>query len=165
MCICYGWVVGYGHACFFFFKQKTAYEMRISDWSSDVCSSDLRWGGRAIANQSAGSLHDRASETPAASVAAGKTQAGGGGRLAVKKAGPAYCPMTRRWCEHESRKDLRRGWPCCLRSWLRGRLGRPACGRLRRTTRAPGLGPQSGGLRRCRGTVLRALPDIGRAHV
>src|SRR3546814_13114270 len=35
---------------FFFFKQKTAYEMRISDWSSDVCSSDLRrheyrWSG------------------------------------------------------------------------------------------------------------------------
>src|SRR3546814_7188580 len=32
VCICY----------VFFFKQKTAYEMRISDWSSDVCSSDLR---------------------------------------------------------------------------------------------------------------------------
>src|SRR3546814_17592349 len=36
---------------FFFFKQKTAYEMRISDWSSDVCSSDLtataETGGRA----------------------------------------------------------------------------------------------------------------------
>src|SRR3546814_2001115 len=34
----------YGHLLycfFFFFKQKTAYEMRISDWSSDVCSSDL----------------------------------------------------------------------------------------------------------------------------
>src|SRR3546814_2830714 len=32
--------------CFFFlFKQKTAYEMRISDWSSDVCSSDLGIGG------------------------------------------------------------------------------------------------------------------------
>src|SRR3546814_2366673 len=30
----------------FFFKQKTAYEMRISDWSSDVCSSDLRSGCR-----------------------------------------------------------------------------------------------------------------------
>src|SRR3546814_20544115 len=28
---------------FFFFKQKTAYEMRISDWSSDVCSSDLHF--------------------------------------------------------------------------------------------------------------------------
>src|SRR3546814_8295051 len=31
----------------FFFKQKTAYEMRISDWSSDVCSSDLPEGGPA----------------------------------------------------------------------------------------------------------------------
>src|SRR3546814_6265145 len=30
------------YVIFFFFKQKTAYEMRISDWSSDVCSSDLR---------------------------------------------------------------------------------------------------------------------------
>src|SRR3546814_7791939 len=30
---------------FFFFKQKTAYEVRISDWSSDVCSSDLLFGG------------------------------------------------------------------------------------------------------------------------
>src|SRR3546814_4742566 len=32
---------------FFFFKQKTAYEMRISDWSSDVCSSDL-FSGRPL---------------------------------------------------------------------------------------------------------------------
>src|SRR3546814_4218329 len=39
--------------CFFFFKQKTAYEMRISDWSSDVCSSDLarsRLRAKAVAN-------------------------------------------------------------------------------------------------------------------
>src|SRR3546814_11488806 len=45
---------------FFFFKQKTAYEMRISDWSSDVCSSDLvftiahgdgtGWAGSALVN-------------------------------------------------------------------------------------------------------------------
>src|SRR3546814_11411122 len=33
--------IGYSRIEFFFFKQKTAYEMRISDWSSDVCSSDL----------------------------------------------------------------------------------------------------------------------------
>src|SRR3546814_2071083 len=37
---------------FFFFKQKTAYEMLISDWSSDVCSSDLPfarvWGWRCV---------------------------------------------------------------------------------------------------------------------
>src|SRR3546814_13640450 len=32
---------------FFFFKQKTAYEMRISDWSSDVCSSDLAPAARS----------------------------------------------------------------------------------------------------------------------
>src|SRR3546814_7879422 len=30
------------HVLFFFFKQQTEYDMRISDWSSDVCSSDLR---------------------------------------------------------------------------------------------------------------------------
>src|SRR3546814_1574581 len=34
-------IVVVGYIEFFFFKQKTAYEMRISDWSSDVCSSDL----------------------------------------------------------------------------------------------------------------------------
>src|SRR3546814_3583765 len=33
---------------FFFFKQKTAYEMRISDWSSDVCSSDLLAGEQVV---------------------------------------------------------------------------------------------------------------------
>src|SRR3546814_10893492 len=35
-------IVSWLCVCFFFFKQKTAYEMRISDWSSDVCSSDLK---------------------------------------------------------------------------------------------------------------------------
>src|SRR3546814_4149860 len=37
--LCY--IVDFCLLFFFFFKQKTAYEMRISDWSSDVCSSDL----------------------------------------------------------------------------------------------------------------------------
>src|SRR3546814_19528728 len=36
---------------FFFFKQKTAYEMRISDWSSDVCSSDLLLAGTQLREQ------------------------------------------------------------------------------------------------------------------
>src|SRR3546814_9494514 len=37
-----GFLMSHAHPfIFFFFKQKTAYEMRISDWSSDVCSSDL----------------------------------------------------------------------------------------------------------------------------
>src|SRR3546814_18933266 len=41
MCVCGHWLL-----FFFFFKQKTADEMRISDWSSDVCSSVLRVAGR-----------------------------------------------------------------------------------------------------------------------
>src|SRR3546814_2929585 len=36
---------------FFFFKQKTAYELRISDWSSDVCSSDLCCAGDLLAGE------------------------------------------------------------------------------------------------------------------
>src|SRR3546814_13321845 len=46
----------------FFFKQKTAYEMRISDWSSDVCSSDLsgRWNRRrGSAGPTGGALQPR----------------------------------------------------------------------------------------------------------
>src|SRR3546814_5229411 len=42
--------------CFFFFKQKTAYEMRISDWSSDVCSSDLEAGTLALGTSLAHAL-------------------------------------------------------------------------------------------------------------
>src|SRR3546814_5116489 len=38
----------------FFFKQKTAYEMRISDWSSDVCSSDLRHRDRCRSGDAVG---------------------------------------------------------------------------------------------------------------
>src|SRR3546814_5653104 len=39
---------------FFFFKQKTAYEMRISDWSSDVCSSDLIGAENTVASLAPG---------------------------------------------------------------------------------------------------------------
>src|SRR3546814_3460557 len=41
---------------FFFFKQKTAYEMRISDWSSDVCSSDLEQQQVGFHGKGAGEL-------------------------------------------------------------------------------------------------------------
>src|SRR3546814_7482585 len=45
---------------FFFFKQKTAYEMRISDWSSDVCSSDLFCGtGQRLSRLGSGYLGRR----------------------------------------------------------------------------------------------------------
>src|SRR3546814_21070184 len=44
---------------FFFFKQKTAYEMRISDWSSDVCSSDLPCARRGIGRAVRSGGHER----------------------------------------------------------------------------------------------------------
>src|SRR3546814_7241340 len=48
---------------FFFFKQKTAYEMRIIDWSSDVCSSDLLRPVRRIASRPVASASGRARGT------------------------------------------------------------------------------------------------------
>src|SRR3546814_1239189 len=56
---------------FFFFKQKTAYEMRISDWSSDVCSSDLRVVGRGQFFQRPDQGFDDEAPAVAAEVATG----------------------------------------------------------------------------------------------
>src|SRR3546814_2543496 len=50
--------------CVFFFKQKTAFEMRISDWSSDVCSSDLHHSGtsrRDLVRERGANCHEVAS--------------------------------------------------------------------------------------------------------
>src|SRR3546814_9323216 len=41
-----------------FFKQKTAYEMRISDWSSDVCSSDLLYGALSVLASAQGTMNN-----------------------------------------------------------------------------------------------------------
>src|SRR3546814_9815632 len=57
MCMMCLWFISFV-VCFFFFKQKTAYELRISDWSSDVCSSDLRRIGGV------GRVHPAAGEAP-----------------------------------------------------------------------------------------------------
>src|SRR3546814_8220010 len=53
---------------FFFFKHKTAYEMRISDWSSDVCSSDLPWHAamRGLKTKRTNSGHSKRSGSGAA---------------------------------------------------------------------------------------------------
>src|SRR3546814_9162303 len=45
--------------CFFCFKQKTAYEMRISDWSSDVCSSDLNVPDRSASSAAFSPLYQQ----------------------------------------------------------------------------------------------------------
>src|SRR3546814_3459367 len=63
---------------FLFFKQKTAYDVRISDWSSDVCSSDL---GRAILRRRAPAARNLAARLIyfGGSVFSGGIAAGGGG--------------------------------------------------------------------------------------
>src|SRR3546814_14383056 len=60
---------------FFFFKQKTAYEMRISDWSSDVCSSDLR-AGREASRRGGAERHRQREARPHLQ----RDRRGGGGR-------------------------------------------------------------------------------------
>src|SRR3546814_19277980 len=61
----------YWRSLFFFYKQKTAYEMRISDWSSDVCSYDLR-----DASQSRGEAPAPDASTPSGAVGDCATGAG-----------------------------------------------------------------------------------------
>src|SRR3546814_1930064 len=68
---------------FFFFKQKTAYEMRISDWSSDVCSSDL-WSTRCSTSSRA-----RSSRAIGSMVLLGTTEDGAGNRNQEASAGAA----------------------------------------------------------------------------
>src|SRR3546814_10701016 len=76
--------------CFFFFKQKTAYEMRISDWRSDVCSSDLGKDVQAY---------------PAADRSQRGREPGQGGRCR-RRAGAVFRQPTPR---HDHRSALRRG--------------------------------------------------------
>src|SRR3546814_3848857 len=64
---------------FFFFKQKTAYEMRISDWSSDVCSSDLTASATATASAEAGA--ERGDCTSGCEALMGRNPGGVSGRM------------------------------------------------------------------------------------
>src|SRR3546814_8619163 len=72
---------------FFFFKQKTAYEMRISDWSSDVCSSDLDRHDRRRAR----GWHQRQLWTcRVTSIEFGRPSAGGNGSGARRGVGIGF---------------------------------------------------------------------------
>src|SRR3546814_1846684 len=86
--------------CFFFFKQKTAYEMRISDWSSDVCSSDLATIGR-IRTVGPGDMYSGAL---ARNFVDGVRDAGG-------------------WLTADDMRNLRPVW----RSTIERKIGRAAC--------------------------------------
>src|SRR3546814_8522511 len=70
---------------FFFFQQKTAYEMRISDWSSDVCSSDLHvFKADLLAHLHIGAVQGADSQRPVEGelhVAGTRSLQAGGGNL------------------------------------------------------------------------------------
>src|SRR3546814_5012876 len=71
--------------CFFFFKQKTAYELRISDWSSDVCSSDLIISSRSFGSPcyDYNGLHSMVSTFIARATAKLRKQGSYAGRVCV----------------------------------------------------------------------------------
>src|SRR3546814_10887284 len=110
-------------ACFFFFKQKTAYEMRISDWSSDVCSSDLKGTGTGDAAGAAARCQGRGggcgrragggdlSREPSASIIENLTQR----REGAKEEEGAHTKTQRCRCKPRHRA-LTRPWLSDLRS-------------------------------------------------
>src|SRR3546814_1537774 len=91
---------------FFFFKQKTAYEMRISDWSSDVCSSDLLRAGVEVHQlaQRVDHEHRVVAVRPAREPARGHAPAGVDRRLRhrAETLGMARRPQQHRSEEHPS---------------------------------------------------------------
>src|SRR3546814_4407569 len=72
---------------FFFFKQKTAYEMRISDWSSDVCSSDLQHERQRLPAEPAADRRDQLGIAAAHPLAAAQATIGPGDEREQRTAG------------------------------------------------------------------------------
>src|SRR3546814_12645212 len=80
-------------SCFvflFFFKQKTAYEMRISDWSSDVCSSDLQQQQRGQQREKGDRQQSRRAQA-GGHAPSGTSSAGGGAGTGVALAAQRNC--------------------------------------------------------------------------
>src|SRR3546814_19102364 len=91
---------------FFFFKQKTAYEMRISDWSSDVCSSDLRTEYLAEDRRTAGRRACPGFEEHRAAAFPGHESGMATIERATSLAGPILVAPTAARAEHRERLQL-----------------------------------------------------------
>src|SRR3546814_15931207 len=114
---------------FFFFKQKTAYEMRISDWSSDVCSSDLGGPSRGPNPLGGGrGVHDVGADQGRQGALAPSGGREGEGAHAgevvldrseerrVGKEGVSTCRS--RWSPHHSKKQQRVHLTCTMINYL-----------------------------------------------
>src|SRR3546814_14421297 len=127
---------------FFFFKQKTAYEMRISDWSSDVCSSDLlaalhgqlRMAQRLLRAGCDPDLRDALNRTPReiavmrgfVDVAAEFAPLQSGVSMARFLRDRGYQPPGISICRSGGSRELL-AWPLPLPSQGRAQIGRSAC--------------------------------------
>src|SRR3546814_17476767 len=91
---------------FFFFKQKTAYEMRISDWSSDVCSSDLTWPRSCASAPTSRPPAQNARRTTCWSTATWGCRARRGSRSEERRVGKECVSTCRsRWSPYNSKKQ------------------------------------------------------------
>src|SRR3546814_15772375 len=107
---------------FFFFKQKTAYEMRISDWSSDVCSSDLRTRFPRVERHEHGADRERA---PGADRPFGIVAHGDGDAVALADAPPVGQGAAKG--ARGAPMGLERQPPLLIPQQVPGRNGRAAC--------------------------------------
>src|SRR3546814_8219383 len=130
------------HTFFFFFKQKTAYEMRISDWSSDVCSSDLHAADEQIAIAEKASAEITAEQMQ--SVVERTEHAHHGGRVLDRKfevLGRVQHQRRIQNRESQRRKDLdeeQRAGACRNpREWGRGRRSEEHTSELQSLMRIP----------------------------
>src|SRR3546814_8766020 len=94
---------------FFFFKQKTAYELRISDWSSDVCSSDLLFEWQ-LAEASNGWLFDQpliaAQFEESLMVSLLGTLPHNQAQAPLRAIAPGYVKRAEAYIEHQDRKSV-----------------------------------------------------------
>src|SRR3546814_21041267 len=137
---------------FFFFKQKTAYEMRISDWSSDVCSSDLSHGQRRR-RHAAGDHGPQTQKAADAAGGHGQWYQGGGEGNPRRERESSVTPAPASLAPHES--PIR---PDCSSSLANG-LPPPTSrfGRNGRTPR-PARPSDADAHRRCRSARLACHP-------
>src|SRR3546814_3049156 len=104
-----------------FLKQKTAYELRISDWSSDVCSSDLR---QFIGQRVGPRFRDRVPDLGGADLAAPVAAGGGNHHLGISalRVREAARRLFNRLVDHAAKAQSRCGragaWPCRADHWL-----------------------------------------------
>src|SRR3546814_14658503 len=144
---------------FFFYKQKTAYEMRISDWSSDVCSSDL--GDQLVHQRTRGGAERRLREEGVSAVQRVRLAALGVGH--AQNAAQELLDVGRALDARDGAEDVREG---AVPAFLQRLHGDAVLDGARRVEEVDAVQPAllaGGGGALLRWNVLRLAPTVGRA--